>query len=116
MTRYAELRNDRLFRHLEPLDASEMSQLRSDQPNLPDAGTPPEDGMPTVIDAAPDTDANTMPDARIAPTGSVPETTGAAGSVSGSSYSLEFQIGHPHSQKPSSGGGRKTEGSSAVKP
>jgi hypothetical protein len=57
------------------------------------------------IDASPET-----------PPGESREVLGGAGRVSGPTYTLDVQIGHPVSQEPAAGPTHTLEGNAAVKP
>jgi hypothetical protein len=88
-----------------------------------DAAVSQPDGMVSMIDAAPNADADTTPDAMItydAPpstgdTVEMTEITPAAGKVSGGGNTVDVMFGHWFSQQPASGGGNTVEGASAIK-
>jgi hypothetical protein len=78
---------------------SAIDAAPADAPPVPDAG----------VDAAPP-----PPDAAEAPR--TLDLTGAAGRVSGGTYTFDIQIGHPADQGSAQGGTYSIEGGAAVKP
>ncbi len=75
-----------------------------------DGGEPPEDGG--VHDAAPDgPPADATP-----PPGEAREIISGGGRATSTTYTLEVEIGHPHSQAPSTSATYTIEGNTAIKP
>jgi hypothetical protein len=79
--------------------------------------SPSGDAAP-MIDAGMPADASMNPDAMPPVTTAPPSTdlTAGGGKVSGSTYSMDVQLGHPFMQGKVTGGGKTVEGGAAIKP
>jgi hypothetical protein len=82
-----------------------------------DAGPNDSDAAPT-IDAGMPADASMNPDAMPPVTSAPPATdlTSGGGKLSGTTYSMDVQLGHPFMQGKVTGGGKTVEGGAAIKP
>lgn len=81
------------------------------------------DASPT-IDAGPTIDTGMTPDAAMNPDAMPPvatappstDLTSGGGKLSGATYSMDVQLGHPFMQGKVTGGGKTVEGGAAIKP